>query len=139
MGLKKIDHIGIAVKSIKDSVDFYEKAFQLKPEAIEEVPSECVRVAFLRVGESNIELLEPLNEESPIFKFIEKKGEGVHHIALGVNSIEERIAQIKENGFRMINEEAKEGAEGAKIAFIHPKSAGGVLFEMCEKSSGEEN
>lgn len=134
---KKIDHIGIAVKSLEASLPFYTDALKLDLLGIEEVESEGVKVAFLKVGESKIELLEPLHSDSPIAKFIEKKGEGIHHVALGVDDIEGRIAQIKENGLQMINNEPKLGAAGAKIAFMHPKSTGGVLYELCEKPQKE--
>lgn len=136
---KKIDHIGIAVKSLEASLPLYTENLKLKLLGIEEVESEGVKVAFLKVGESKIELLEPLNSESPIAKFIEKKGEGIHHIALGVDNIKDRIKEIKENGLPMINDEPKTGAGGAQIAFMHPKSAGGVLYELCEKPQKEEH
>lgn len=135
---KKIDHIGIAVKSLEASLPLYTEHLKLKLLGIEEVESEGVKVAFLKVGESKIELLEPLNNESPIAKFIEKKGEGIHHIALGVDDIKNRVKEIKEKGLRMINEEPKTGAGGAQIAFMHPKSTGGVLYELCEKPQKEE-
>lgn len=135
---KKIDHIGIAVKSLEASLPLYTENLKLKLLGIEEVESEGVKVAFLKVGESKIELLEPLNNESPIAKFIEKKGEGIHHIALGVDDIKNRVKEIKEKGLRMINEEPKTGAGGAQIAFMHPKSTGGVLYELCEKPEKEE-
>ena len=136
---KKIDHIGIAVKSLEASLPLYTENLKLKLLGIEEVESEGVKVAFLKVGESKIELLEPLNSESPIAKFIEKKGEGIHHIALGVDNIKDRVKEIKENGLRMINDEPKTGAGGAQIAFMHPKSTGGVLYELCEKQQKEEH
>ncbi len=135
---KKIDHIGIAVKSIEASLPIYTEHLKLKLMGIEEVESEGVKVAFLKVGESKIELLEPLHDESPIAKFLEKKGEGIHHIALGVDDIKGRIQEIKEKGLRMINDEPKTGAGGAQIAFLHPKSTGGVLYELCEKKEKEE-
>ncbi len=135
---KKIDHIGIAVKSLEASLPLYTEHLKLKLLGIEEVESEGVKVAFLKVGESKIELLEPLNNESPIAKFIEKKGEGIHHIALGVDDIKNRVKEIKEKGLRMINDEPKTGAGGAQIAFMHPKSTGGVLYELCEKPQKEE-
>lgn len=135
---KKIDHIGIAVKSLEASLPLYTEHLKLKLLGIEEVESEGVKVAFLKVGESKIELLEPLNNESPIAKFIEKKGEGIHHIALGVDDIKNRVKEIKEKGLRMINDEPKTGAGGAQIAFMHPKSTGGVLYELCEKHHKEE-
>ncbi|WP_102345669.1 methylmalonyl-CoA epimerase [Bacillus sp. Marseille-P3661] len=136
--VKKIDHIGIAVHSIEASLPFYVESLQLTLQGIEEVPSEGVKVAFLKVGESKIELLEPLNSDSPIARYLEKRGEGIHHIALAVDSIEERINEIKEQGIKMINNAAKTGAGGAKIAFMHPKSTGGVLYELCEKQQKEE-
>lgn len=131
--IKKIDHIGIAVTSIEHSLPFYENVLQLKVEAIEIVESEQVKVAFIKIGESKLELLEPLSDASPIAKFIEKRGEGIHHIALGLDSIDERIQEIKNNGISMLQEQPKIGAGGAKIAFMHPKSTGKVLYELCEK------
>ncbi|MFD1777183.1 methylmalonyl-CoA epimerase [Fredinandcohnia salidurans] len=138
--IKKIDHIGIAVSSIENSLPFYTNILNLQLEGIEEVESENVKVAFIKIGESKLELLEPLSPESPIAKFIEKRGEGIHHIAIGVSSIEARIKDMKENGIRMLADEPKLGAGGAKIAFMHPKSTGSVLYELCEKpSKGEMN
>jgi methylmalonyl-CoA/ethylmalonyl-CoA epimerase len=131
--IKRIDHIGIAVRHLEDVLPFYEEVLKLPLLAIEEVESEKVRVAFLQVGETNIELLEPTSMESPIAQFIEKRGEGIHHIAIGVESIQERINEMKLKGIRMIQDEPKVGAHGAEVAFIHPKSASGVLFELCEK------
>lgn len=100
---------------------------------IEEVESEKVKVAFLKAGETKLELLEPTAEDSPISKFIEKRGEGIHHVALGVESIQERIDEIKSKGIKMIQDQPKTGAGGALVAFMHPKSTGGVLYEFCEK------
>ncbi|MDR4888845.1 methylmalonyl-CoA epimerase [Fredinandcohnia sp. QZ13] len=137
--IEKIDHIGIAVSSIENTLPFYTNVLNLKLEGIETVESEKVRVAFIKIGESKLELLEPLSSESPIAKFIEKRGEGIHHIALGVSSIEERIKEIKEHGIRMLADEPKKGAGGAKIAFMHPKSTGSILYELCEKPSKGEN
>ncbi len=134
---QKIDHIGIAVKSIENTLPFYVEQLHLELEGIEEVESEQVKVAFLRIGESRLELLEPTSENSPIYKFIEKRGEGIHHIALGVNDIEKRLEELKTNGISLINEQPKIGAGQAKIAFIHPKSASGVLYELCEKQKGD--
>ncbi|MEH7388612.1 methylmalonyl-CoA epimerase [Bacillus sp. JJ1521] len=136
--IKKIDHIGIAVISIENSLPFYTNILNLHVEGIEEVESEKVRVAFIKIGESKLELLEPLSPESPIAKFIEKRGEGIHHIALGVSSIEERIQEIKVQGIRMLADEPKLGAGGAKIAFMHPKSTGNILYELCEKPAKGE-
>ncbi|MHC0036007.1 methylmalonyl-CoA epimerase [Pseudoneobacillus sp. C159] len=131
--VKKIDHIGIAVRSLENALPFYTDALGLPLLGIEEVDSEKVRVAFLKIGESKLELLEPTSSESPIAAFLEKRGEGIHHLALAVDSIQERIDEIKEKGIRMINETPKPGAGGAMVAFMHPKSTGGVLVEYCEK------
>ena len=128
-----MDHIGIAVRSLETTLPFYTEVLKLPLLGIEEVESQKVRVAFLKAGETKLELLEPTTEESTIAQFIEKRGEGLHHIALGVNSIEERIIEMKEKGIRMIDEEPRIGAGGAHIAFMHPKSASGVLVELCEK------
>jgi methylmalonyl-CoA/ethylmalonyl-CoA epimerase len=131
--IKKVDHIGIAVRSIETTLPFYTEVLKLPLLGIEEVESQKVRVAFLKAGETKLELLEPTTEESTIAQFIKTRGEGMHHIALGVNSIEERIIEMKEKGIRMIDEEPRIGAGGAHIAFMHPKSASGVLVELCEK------
>lgn len=134
---KKIDHIGIAVRSLDEKLPFYTENLHMELLGIEAVESEGVKVAFLKIGESKIELLEPLHDESPIAKYIEKRGEGIHHIALGVDDIDGRIEELKANGLRMINEEAKTGAGGARIAFIHPASSGKVLYELCEKKEAK--
>ena len=128
----KIDHIGIAVKNLEEAVKIWEN-LRLKVEEIEEVPDQKVRTAVFHVGESRIELLEATSEDSPIAKFIEKRGEGIHHIALGVDNIEEHLDKLKEKGFRLIDEKPRIGAGGAKIAFVHPKSVNGVLLELCER------
>jgi len=131
--IKRVDHIGIAVKSLENTLPFYTEVLRLSLLGIEEVESQKVKVAFLQAGETKLELLEPTSAESSIATFIEKRGEGIHHVALGVSSIEERITEMKEKGIRMIDEEPRPGAGGADIAFMHPKSASGVLFELCEK------
>lgn len=128
--LEKIDHIGIAVNSLEEAVKFYE-AMGIKPNHYEEVESQKVKVAFIKVGESNIELLEPTSPESPIAKFIEKKGEGIHHIAYAVANVEKSLKKLKEDGMKLINEEPMDGAHGKKVAFVHPKSVNGVLTELC--------
>ncbi|HEX7066367.1 MAG TPA: methylmalonyl-CoA epimerase [Bacillales bacterium] len=128
-----IDHIGIAVSSLDEALPFYVEQLRLNLEGIEEVASEGVKVAFLTIGDTRLELLEPLSETSPIAKFIEKRGEGIHHIALGVKDIAGRVGELKKNGVSMLNEEPKEGAEGAQVAFIHPKAGHGVLYELTEK------
>jgi methylmalonyl-CoA/ethylmalonyl-CoA epimerase len=131
--INKIDHIGIAVWSIEDSLRLYVDILRLELIGIETVESEQVKVAFIKAGETKLELLEPMSEESSVALFLKKKGEGIHHIALGVNSIEERILHIKEHGIKMIHDQPKSGAGGAQIAFMHPKSTGSVLLELCEK------
>jgi methylmalonyl-CoA epimerase len=131
---KKISHIGIAVKELDSSIRWYRDVLRLELEGIETVESEQVRVAFFRVGESRIELLEPLSEESPIAKYLTKYGEGIHHIALEVEELDKRLKQLKEKGVRLIHEQPKLGAHQMNIAFLHPKQAGGVLLELCEPS-----
>ena len=131
--IKKVDHIGIAVKSLEKTLPFYTDVLELTLLGIEEVESQKVKVAFLQAGGTKLELLEPTSEESPIAKFIEKRGEGIHHVALGVESIEERIIEMKEKGIQMIDQQPRLGAGGAQIAFMHPKSSAGVLYELCEK------
>ncbi|MDE3839508.1 methylmalonyl-CoA epimerase [Bacillus methanolicus] len=136
--IKKVDHIGIAVKSLDKTLPFYTEVLRLELLGIEEVESEKVKVAFLKAGETKLELLEPTAEDSPIAKFIEKRGEGIHHVALGVESIQERINEMKSKGIAMIQDKPKTGAGGALVAFMHPKSTGGVLYEFCEKKGMNE-
>lgn len=131
---KKIAHIGIAVRDLEASIPFYTDLLGLTLEKLEEVDSEQVKVAFLKIGEARIELLEPLSEKSAIHTFLEKRGEGIHHIALEVEDINERLLHLKEHGVRLINEQAKAGANNAQIAFLHPKSTSGVLLELCQHS-----
>ena len=128
----RIDHIGIAVNSIEEGRKIYE-ALGLVSGGIEEVAEQKVKVCFLPCGDSEIELLESTDPEGPVAKFIEKKGEGVQHIAIRVPNIVEAIAEMKEKGFRMIDEIPRYGAGGASIAFCHPKSTGGVLIELTER------
>ncbi|MFC4558746.1 methylmalonyl-CoA epimerase [Virgibacillus kekensis] len=136
---EKIAHIGIAVKKIDQALSFYTDTLGLQLEAVEEVESEGVKVAFLKIGDSRIELLEPLNESSAIKRYLDKKGEGIHHIALEVDNINERLTSMKKKGIQLINEQPKTGAHNSRIAFIHPKAANGVLFEMCDHSEGSES
>ncbi|PKR79390.1 methylmalonyl-CoA epimerase [Halalkalibacillus sediminis] len=114
-------------------IPFYKDSLGLEYLGTEEVQTEKVRVGFFRIGESAIELLEPIDEESPIAKYIDKKGEGIHHIALEVDDIEQRLQSMKENGIPLIHEQPKQGAHESQIAFLHPKAANGVLFEMCQQ------
>lgn len=129
----KIDHIGIAVKSIDKALEFYNKQMGLNCEGTEYIITQEVRVAFLPIGDSEIELLEPTGEKSAVTRFIEKRGEGIHHIAFRVSNIEEEIERLKGLGIQFIDETPSYGAGGASIAFIHPKSTGGVLVELCER------
>lgn len=130
--LTKINHIGIAVKSLDETIPFYRDNLSMELGGIEEVVEQKVRVAMLRIGESMIELLEPTAEDSPVAKFIEKNGAGVHHIAYEVADIDAAIAALLGNGTRMIDEKPRHGAHGSRIAFVHPKSSNGVLTELCQ-------
>ena len=130
--LTKINHIGIAVKSLEDSLPFYRDNLGMAFAGIEEVAEQQVRVAMLQIGESKIELLEPTSADSPVAKFIEKNGPGIHHVAYEVNDIEAAIAKLMADGSRMIDEKPRNGAHGTRIAFVHPKSSNGVLTELCQ-------
>jgi methylmalonyl-CoA/ethylmalonyl-CoA epimerase len=132
MSVKSLNHIGIAVRSIDDQKSFYEGALGLEFEGLEDVPSQKVRVAFFRAGDVRMELLEPTEPDSPVAKFIEKRGEGLHHLAFTVEDIKARIAELKESGLRMIDDAPRPGAHHTQIAFLHPKSSFGVLTELCE-------
>lgn len=134
-----IEHIGIAVNSIAEAIPFYEKVLGLKCYNIEEVADQKVRTAFFMIGQTKIELLESTDPEGPIGKFIEKRGEGIHHIAYAVESIEERLREAEEAGIRLIDLEPRRGAEGLSIAFLHPKSTFGVLTELCEDKRKDNN
>jgi methylmalonyl-CoA/ethylmalonyl-CoA epimerase len=130
--LTKINHIGIAVRSLEESIPFYRDQLAMPFAGIEEVAEQKVRVAMLGIGESKIELLEPTSDESPIAKFLEKNGPSIHHLAYEVDDIEAAIARLKAEGARMIDETPRCGAHGARIAFVHPKSSQGVLTEICQ-------
>lgn len=132
MNPSHIEHIGIAVSNLKESIRFYEKVFGIKCYNIEEVAEQKVRTAFFLVGQTKIELLEPTDPESPVGKFIEKKGEGIHHIAFAVKDIEVKLRHAEEEGVKLIDTVPAKGAEGLQVAFLHPKSTGGVLIEICE-------
>lgn len=127
-----IEHIGIAVNSLSRAIPFYENVLGLKCYAIEEVADQKVRTAFFRVGETKIELLESTDPEGPVGKFIEKRGEGIHHMAFAVDHIEERLREAEQAGIRLIDTSPRHGAEGLSIAFLHPRSTFGVLTELCE-------
>ena len=130
-----IEHIGIAVTNLDTAIEFYENVLGLKCYSIEEVADQKVRTAFFLVGQTKIELLESTDPEGPIGKFIEKRGEGIHHIAFSVTNIEEQLAKATNQGVRLIDNTPRKGAEGLDIAFLHPKSASGVLIELCEKKA----
>lgn len=127
-----IEHLGIAVKSLDEAIPLWEKLLGTKCYSIEEVPEQKVRTAFLKIGEAKIELLESMAEDGPIAKFIEKRGEGIQHVAFAVEGIEEALAECEANGVQLIDKTPRKGAEGLSIAFLHPKSTGGVLTELCE-------
>lgn len=134
--IKQIDHIGIAVKSLEATVPYYEKALGFSCEHVEVVEEQMVKVAFFNVNGVHIELLEPTSPESPIAKFIENKGEGIHHVAFASDNILGEISSIAASGVRLINETPKIGAHNKQIAFLHPKSSFGVLTEICQDSPG---
>jgi methylmalonyl-CoA/ethylmalonyl-CoA epimerase len=127
-----IEHIGIAVNDLRAAIDFYEKVLGLTCYNIEEVADQKVRTAFFMIGKTKIELLESTDPEGPIGKFIEKRGEGIHHLAFSVNKIEEHLENAEKLGVKLIDTKPRKGAEGLDIAFLHPKSTLGVLIELCE-------
>lgn len=131
--VNKVDHIGIAVKNLDETLKFYEDILGMKSMGTEVVEEQKVKVAFLPIGDTEVELLESTEEDGPIAKFIEKKGEGIQHIAYKVDDIEKAIEELKAKGVKMIDETPRYGAGGAKIAFLHPKSTFGVLIELCQR------
>ncbi|MBS3993890.1 MAG: methylmalonyl-CoA epimerase [Bacteroidetes bacterium] len=133
--MHKIEHIGIAVKDLASANELYTKLFGQAPYKIEEVASEGVKTSFFKSGPNKIELLEATNADSPIAKFIEKRGEGIHHIAFEVTNIVTEVDRLKSNGFIVLNEQPKKGADNKLIVFLHPKSTNGVLIELCQEIS----
>lgn len=133
MNLTKIEHIGIAVKNLEESIKHYETVFGLKCYAIEEVEDQKVRTAFFLLGETKIELLESTDPNGPVARFIEKKGEGIHHIAFDTKNLSGALTEAESKGIQLIDKEPRKGAEDLNIAFIHPKSSNGVLIELCEQ------
>lgn len=131
--MKNIEHLGIAVKDLDKSEELYAAILNTKSYKREEVASEGVITSFFKVGESKIELLQATNEDSPIHKFIEKKGEGIHHIAFEVEDIVKELERLQKEGFKLIHTEPKKGADNKLIAFLHPKSTNGVLIELCQE------
>ena len=133
MNLSHIEHIGIAVKSLDEAILVWEEQLGLKCYAIEEVKEQKVRTAFFKIGQSKIELLESTDPDGPIGKFIEKKGEGIQHLAIAVEGLQSNLNELAESGVQLIDKAPRKGAEGLDIAFLHPKSTHGVLLELCEK------
>ncbi|WP_395803626.1 methylmalonyl-CoA epimerase [Daejeonella sp.] len=131
--MDKIEHIGIAVKSLKDSSSVYERLLGIASYKKEEVVSEQVITEFFKIGESKIELLEASSPDSPINKFIDKRGEGIHHIAFAVDDIEKEMLRLKNEGFQLLNDSPKKGADNKLVCFVHPKSSNGVLIELCQE------
>ena len=131
--MKKVDHIGIAIKSVEETKKLYKDIFQIYPVFDEEVTDQKVRAIGIKIGESNLEYLEPTSQDSPIAKFINKRGEGLHHIAISVSNLKKILKLMKEKNIRLIDEEPRMGAEGKQIAFIHPKSMNGILVELIEE------
>lgn len=131
--MKKIEHIGIAVKNLENADQLFEALLGGKGYKTEEVESEGVNTSFYRVGESKVELLEATNEDSAIAKFIDRKGEGIHHIAFEVEDIHAEMERLRKEGFRLLNEAPKKGADNKLVCFVHPKSANGVLVELCQE------
>ncbi len=135
MNLTHIEHLGIAVKSLDEAIPFWEKKLGMKCYSIEEVQEQKVRTAFFKIGQTKIELLESTDPEGPIGKFIEKKGEGVHHVAFAADGLQANLDELAANGVQLIDKTPRKGAEGLNIAFLHPKSTAGVLMELCEDPS----
>jgi len=134
VNIDRLDHIGIAVEDLEASCTLYRDVLGIASAGVEEVADQKVKVAFFAVGDSKIELLEPTSADSPIAQFIEKRGAGIHHMAIGVDDIEAALERAREAGIRLIDEEPRVGAGNARIAFVHPKSTGGVLLELCERT-----
>lgn len=135
MKILKIDHLGIAVNSIDEGKGFWQTVLGLPFEGQETVSSQKVTTAFMPVGESEVELLESTTDDGPIAKYIEKRGQGIQHVAFRVEDIEAALEELKQNGVKLIDETPRKGAGGAKIAFLHPKATGGVLVELCEREN----
>jgi methylmalonyl-CoA/ethylmalonyl-CoA epimerase len=133
MNITHIEHIGIAVNSLEEAIPYYEETLGMKCYSIEEVTDQKVKTAFFMVGQTKIELLESTSPAGPIGKFLEKKGQGVHHLAFAVKDVNESLSELDEKGVRLIDKTSRKGAEGLNIGFLHPKSTMGVLTEICAK------
>ncbi|MDR1020942.1 MAG: methylmalonyl-CoA epimerase [Synergistaceae bacterium] len=138
MNTTVVDHIGIAVQDIEESLKFWEGALGIKCAGVETVEDQKVKTAFLPIKESEVELLEATSPESPIAKFIEKRGEGIHHIAIRVDDLESALSELRQKGVRLIDESPRLGAGGAMIAFVHPKSTGGILLELSQRQGSAD-
>ncbi len=137
--IKKLDHIAIAVRDIETAAKFYTEHLGLSIAKIEEVPTEKVRVAFIQIGDVWIELLEPTAEDSPISKFLDKRGEGLHHLCVETNDIGQAITHLHQEGVRMLDDSPRQGAKGTQVAFVHPKGNAGVLTELVQYPDGESH
>jgi len=135
MKISHIEHLGIAVNSLDEAIPYYESILGIKCYAIEEVRDQKVKTAFFQIGQTKIELLESTDPEGPIGKFLEKRGQGIHHLAFAVEGIEESLDELAEKGVQLIDKKPRKGAEGLDIAFLHPKSTFGVLTELCENKN----
>ena len=133
MNISHIEHIGIAVNSLDEAIPFYEEMLGLKCYAIEEIAGQKVKTAFFMVGQTKLELLESTDAEGPIGKFIEKRGQGIHHIAFAVDNVNQSLAELDSKGIQLIDKTSKKGAEGLNIGFVHPKATMGTLIEICSK------
>jgi methylmalonyl-CoA/ethylmalonyl-CoA epimerase len=138
MMITHIEHVGIAVESLESAIPYYETLLEQKCYAIEEVADQKVKTAFFKIGETKIELLESTDPEGPIGQFLEKKGQGIHHLAFAVQDVNEALAEVKSKGIRLIDIEGRKGAEGLSIGFLHPKSTFGVLTELCSSDIKKE-
>lgn len=136
--VKKIDHIAIAVKNLEETLRLYDNLFGLKADKIEVVPDQKVKIAIIKLEGIEIEILEPLNEESPVAKFIEKRGEGLHHIAFEVEDVEQELKGVSEKGADLIDKQARKGLAGNKVGFLRPKSTKGVLIELVQKPGARD-
>lgn len=134
MNIRRIEHIGIAVKSLEIAIPYYETLLGLKCYSIEEIVDQKVKTAFFKVGDTKIELLESTDPEGPIGMFLEKNGQGIHHIAFAVEDVDDALSEAKSKGIRLIDKEGRKGAEGLTIGFLHPKSTFGVLTELCSSN-----
>ena len=130
--IKKINHIAVAVNNLEEAAEFYQTVMGLTLSGVEVVPAQKTKVGFFKIGESNIELVQPVEPDSPLVKFLEAKGQGIHHICLEVDDVEAEVKSLLEKGATMVDQRPRPGAHQTKVAFVHPKSSGGVLIELCE-------